>query len=218
MIPPTLSGHVWWAQFDFHHIFSYYWSSCCHHPRGFTDLPPPRGRITHPIARAIDTRLTNHQSSRLRVRSPRWSSGYPRILLLLMAFVLEFDSHRGEILTFFEKIKKNETKVPRFRSSKRKKKKGWIKPLYIPGWKTPYGPGTQPELIATKQKWLIIFIFFSYDFGLRKSFQPENGIPRSDIAQHLTTADAGSTTVDDLDYRCDLPEVWKHQPYQPHTR
>ena len=30
----------------------------------------------------------------LQSRSPRWPSGYPRILL---ALVLEFDSHRGEI-------------------------------------------------------------------------------------------------------------------------
>ena len=34
-------------------------------------------------------------------RSPRWSSGYPGTLL---ALVLEFDSHRGEILTSFAKI------------------------------------------------------------------------------------------------------------------
>ena len=36
-------------------------------------------------------------------RSPRWSinSGYPRIVL---ALVLEFDSHRGEILALFAKM------------------------------------------------------------------------------------------------------------------
>ena len=33
---------------------------------------------------------------------PRWSNGYPRILLLA-ALVLDFDSHRGEILTLFAK-------------------------------------------------------------------------------------------------------------------
>ena len=38
-------------------------------------------------------------------RSPRWSSGYPRIQLLI-AFVLEFDSHRGEILHLFAKMQK----------------------------------------------------------------------------------------------------------------
>ena len=36
-------------------------------------------------------------------RSPRWSSGYPRTLL---ALVLEFDSHRGEILNLFAKMQK----------------------------------------------------------------------------------------------------------------
>ena len=34
-------------------------------------------------------------------RSPRWSSGYPRILL---ALVLEFDSHRDEILDLLAKM------------------------------------------------------------------------------------------------------------------
>ena len=40
-------------------------------------------------------------------RSPRWSSGCPRMLLLmLLAFVLEFDSHRGEILNELAKNKR----------------------------------------------------------------------------------------------------------------
>ena len=39
----------------------------------------------------------------LNNRSPRWSSGYPRMLL---ALVLKFDSHRGEILIIFAKKQK----------------------------------------------------------------------------------------------------------------
>ena len=38
-------------------------------------------------------------------RSPRWSSGYPRILL---ALVLEFDCHRGEILNLLAKMPKKD--------------------------------------------------------------------------------------------------------------
>ena len=37
--------------------------------------------------------------------SPRWCSGYPRILL---ALVLEFDSHRGENLKVFAKMQKKD--------------------------------------------------------------------------------------------------------------
>ena len=37
--------------------------------------------------------------------SPRWSSGYPRLLLEL---VREFDSHRGEVLTLFVEMPKYE--------------------------------------------------------------------------------------------------------------
>ena len=37
-------------------------------------------------------------------RSPRWCSGYPRMLLLVL--VLDFESHRGEILNlFYQKLK-----------------------------------------------------------------------------------------------------------------
>ena len=38
-------------------------------------------------------------------RSPRWTSGSPRMLLVL---VHEFESRRGEILNLFAKIKKDE--------------------------------------------------------------------------------------------------------------
>ena len=38
-------------------------------------------------------------------RSPRWSSGHPRILL---ALVLQFDSHRGEVLNLFAKMQKQQ--------------------------------------------------------------------------------------------------------------
>ena len=38
-------------------------------------------------------------------RSPRWSSGNPRMLLVL---VREFESRRGEILTFFATKKKDQ--------------------------------------------------------------------------------------------------------------
>ena len=34
-------------------------------------------------------------------RSPRWSSGNPRMLLQIVVLVLEFESRRGEILNLF---------------------------------------------------------------------------------------------------------------------
>ena len=37
--------------------------------------------------------------------SPRWASGSPRMLLML---IREFESRRGEILIFFAKIKKDQ--------------------------------------------------------------------------------------------------------------
>ena len=47
-------------------------------------------------------------------QSPRWSSGFSRILL---ALVLEFDSHHGEILFFLQKCEKNPDKLLRAPSS-----------------------------------------------------------------------------------------------------
>ena len=38
-------------------------------------------------------------------RSPRWSSGSPRMLLVL---VREFESRRGEILNLFAKVRKDQ--------------------------------------------------------------------------------------------------------------
>ena len=38
-------------------------------------------------------------------RSPRWTSGSPRMLLVLIS---EFESRRGEILNLFAKIKKDQ--------------------------------------------------------------------------------------------------------------
>ena len=53
------------------------------------------------------TALLNFQSAFLSRSSPRWSSGYPRILL---AFILELDSHRCEILKLFAETWKKERK------------------------------------------------------------------------------------------------------------
>ena len=47
-------------------------------------------------------------------RSPRWSSDYRRILL---ALILEFNSHRGEILKILAKMQKNEDQLLRTPSS-----------------------------------------------------------------------------------------------------
>ena len=41
-----------------------------------------------------------------RVRSPRWTSGSPRMLLLV--WIREFGSRRGEILDLFAEIKKDQ--------------------------------------------------------------------------------------------------------------
>ena len=49
--------------------------------------------------------LSKHESGVYNDWSPRWCSGYPRILL---ALVLEFDSHRSEILNMFAKMRKKD--------------------------------------------------------------------------------------------------------------
>ena len=50
-------------------------------------------------------RLAGININSILIGSPRWSSGYPRILL---ALVPEFDSHRDEILTLFVKMRKKD--------------------------------------------------------------------------------------------------------------
>ena len=46
-----------------------------------------------------------HQIRGYNSRPPRWTSGSPRMLLVL---VREFESRRGEILNIFAKIKKDQ--------------------------------------------------------------------------------------------------------------
>ena len=45
----------------------------------------------------------------LHCRSPRWTSGNPRMLLLIlwMVLVLELESRRGEIVNLFAKIQRD---------------------------------------------------------------------------------------------------------------
>ena len=81
------------------------------------------------IRMSIYTQSTWYKTEFRNFRSPRWTSGSPRVLL---ALVLEFESRRGEVLKLLAKIRKDQLLRAPTRSVSRlnstrvdEEKKGW---------------------------------------------------------------------------------------------